>query len=148
MTLYSPYCSEPGCDKPVEGRTGMCASHNRIRRKLDSVKIPDDPEPIKKQSDIMAAIMRIYIPKMKKFIKGKKCAVLKNVPATDVHHIAGRSIDSYYDEVAEQNGICLLLDERFWLPVSREGHIEIEKRPEWAKRMGYSEDRLTKKETI
>lgn len=138
------YCT---CGKISENKdTGLCASCARVQRKLDSIKLPEDTTPVKKQSDVMAAVMKIYGPKAKKFIKGKMCAVLKNVPATEVHHMAGKGIDSYYDESAEQRGICLLLDERFWLPVSREGHIEIEKRPEWAKKMGYSEDRLTVKE--
>jgi hypothetical protein len=143
------FCIQDNCGKPVENRDLMlCSTHNKLRRKIDSVKLPEDPKPIKKVSDIMAKMLTKYAAQKKRWIKGKKCAVLKNVPATDVHHMAGRSIDAYYDEWAEQNGICLLLDERFWLPVSREGHIEITKRPEWAKRMGYSEDRLTKKQSV
>jgi hypothetical protein len=40
--------------------------------------------------------------------------------------------------------ICkLLLDQRFWLAVSRKGHKAIEQNPEWAKKMGFSESRLT-----
>jgi hypothetical protein len=140
--MISLTCTHPDCNNLVEGRTGLCATHNKQRRALDNIKLPDDKEPVKKQSSQMAAMMRIYIPKAKKFIKGKMCAVLKNVPATEVHHRAGRGINTYYDEWAKERGINLLLDERFWLPVSREGHTEIEKRPAWAKKMGYSEDRL------
>jgi hypothetical protein len=133
-------CTE--CGKRSEGSTGLCATHNKLKRRVANIKEPADVKPIKKVSDAMALMLSRYAVKKKKWIKGKKCAVLKNVPATDVHHSAGRGIDTYYDEWAEQNGIPLLLDERWWIPVSREGHTEIELRPEWAKLNGYSESRL------
>jgi hypothetical protein len=127
----------------IENREkSLCAKCNRIDRKVSSVKEPEDPKPIKKVSDIMAAMLSRYAVQKKRWIKGKMCAVLKNVPATDIHHSCGRGIDTYYDEWAEERGLCLLLDERFWIAVSREGHTEIEKRPEWSKIMGFSEDRL------
>jgi hypothetical protein len=136
----NPYCI---CGKPVEGRTERCASCNRALRKFANIKLPEDPKPIKKQSDEMSRMMGIYARVAAKFLKkNPKCAVIPTLPATEIHHRAGRSITAYYDEWAEQRGICLLLDERLFLPVSRDGHIEIERRPEWAKRMGYSEDRL------
>lgn len=130
-------------DRITEGRTDYCASCNRANRKLDNIKPLEDPKPIKKQSDEMARMTAIYSRIAAKFLKRHpKCAVIPTLPATEIHHKAGRSITAYYDEYAEQRGICLLIDERLFLPVSREGHNEIELRPEWAKRMGYSEDRL------
>ena len=130
------------CGSDKTERNGKCASCNRMERKAAALKLPDDPKPIAKQSDEMKRMMALYVRKKAKWIKGKKCAVLKNVPATDVHHSAGRGIHSYYDEYAQERGICLLMDDRFWIPVSREGHIEIERRPEWARKMGFTEDRL------
>lgn len=56
------------------------------------------------------------------------CPVTGN-KTTDVHHRKGRVGD-------------LFLNQEFWLAVSREGHIEIEEHPEWAKEMGYSINRL------
>lgn len=132
------YCS---CGKRCEGSTGKCASCNRLDRKLDKVTIKD-ATPIQKVSDKLKPLLARYARQKAKWIRGKMCAVLKNVPATDVHHSAGRSYTSYYDEWAEQQGIPLLLDERLWIPVSREGHTEIGLRPDWAKKMGFSEDRL------
>lgn len=127
----------------IENREKMlCASCNKLDRKIAAMKVPEDAEPIKKQSDEMKRIMPIYLREKKIFLRGKKCAVMPHLDAVDVHHSAGRSITGYYDEWAEQRGICLLRDQRLWIPVSREGHIEIEKKPEWAKRMGFSEDRL------
>lgn len=139
MKMYKPYCH---CGNPTEGRTGQCATCNRLERKAATMRIPSDRTPIKKVSEKQARLLAMYNGKRKAWIRGKKCAVFKDRPAEDVHHIAGRSATAYYDEWARERDIPLLLDERFWLPVSREAHIEIEKRPEWAKRMGYSEDRL------
>ena len=39
---------------------------------------------------------------------------------------------------------ALLLDQRYWLAVSRKGHQRIENEPEWAKEMGFSLSRLEK----
>lgn len=75
--------------------------------------------------------MALYVAKKKVWIKGKRCAVHPKLPAVDIHHMKGR--------VGK-----LLLDERYWLPVSRKGHIKIENNPLWAKEMGYSDYRLTK----
>ena len=127
----------------IENREKMlCASCNKLERKAASMRIPDDPKPIAKQSEEMKRMMALYVRKKARWIKGKRCAVMPHLPAVDVHHSAGRGIHAYYDEWAQERGICLLLDERFWVPVSREGHIEIENRPSWAKKMGFSEDRL------
>lgn len=138
-------CKECGSLKVENRDLQLCASCNKLHRKISNIKLPEEKEPIKKQSEEMKRLMAIYVRQKMKWIKGKMCAVLKNVPATDVHHSAGRSINEFYDEWARERNICLLLDERFWIPVSREGHIEIENRPDWAKLMGYSESRLTVK---
>lgn len=50
---------------------------------------------------------------------------------TDLHHMRGRIGD-------------LLLDERYWLALSREGHKKVEENPVWAKENGYSLSRLEK----
>lgn len=51
-------------------------------------------------------------------------------PATEIHHKKGR-IGS------------LLLNQKYWLAVSRKGHQQIEACPEWAKENGFSLDRLS-----
>jgi hypothetical protein len=60
--------------------------------------------------------------------KNQICPITKQ-PTTDVHHKKGR-VGS------------LFLDTRYWLAVSREGHVMIEENPEWAKEKGYSLNRL------
>lgn len=48
---------------------------------------------------------------------------------TEIHHKKGR-VGS------------LFLNTKFWLGVSRKGHLKIENNPEWAKENGFSENRL------
>jgi hypothetical protein len=60
--------------------------------------------------------------------ENQKCPITGK-PTTDVHHSKGR-IGS------------LLLDTRYWIALSREGHKYVEENPEWAKENGYSLNRL------
>ena len=60
--------------------------------------------------------------------ENQKCPVTGG-RTTDVHHKKGR-IGS------------LLLDQRFWLAVSADGHVKIEKNPIWAKEKGFSLNRI------
>lgn len=102
-------------------------------------------KPIKKVSDKLAIRLKEYARIKARWLPGKKCAVFKELDAIECHHSAGRSPDEYYDEWAQERDIPLLLDIRFWVPVSREGHIEIELNRKWAESMGYTESRLTKR---
>jgi hypothetical protein len=95
--------------------------------------------PIAKISGKMARALGEYSRKKQRWIKGKPCAVKPHLSATDIHHMKGRV--GYADQWARENGITLLLDERFWLPVSRAGHNQIETNTEWARKMGYSMSR-------
>lgn len=70
-----------------------------------------------------------YYKRVKEWKKDKMCAVYPNRKCVECHHMKGRIGD-------------LLLDERFWLPVSVEGHRRIENNPDWAKENGYSLSRL------
>ena len=61
--------------------------------------------------------------------ENQKCPITGK-PTTDVHHSKGR-IGS------------LLLDTRYWIALSREGHKQVEENPGWAKENGYSLNRLS-----
>lgn len=65
---------------------------------------------------------------------------IKGTLTTDVHHKMGRV--GFADEWARLNNIPLILDTRFWIALSREGHIQVEENPNWAKENGYSLNRL------
>jgi hypothetical protein len=121
---------------------GRCGTCNRLARKLE--KKAAEPKKnqgfIKPMSDKMSALIVIYLAQKAPWIQGKMCAVFPEERAVDVHHRMGRI--GFADEWARQNEIILLLDKRFWLPVSRRGHREIEENPNWAKKKGFSVDRL------
>src|SRR5687768_15372187 len=108
------------CGNICEGTTDRCASCNALERKADRLKMKDDAKPINKISASHSRALTVYNSKRKIWIKGKRCAVFPDRPATQVHHMQGRV--GYADEWARENNIPLLLDERFWLPVSDEGH--------------------------
>lgn len=63
------------------------------------------------------------------------CPITKQ-QTTDVHHKKGRK--GFADDWARENNIPLIIDVRFFLAVSREGHDKIENNPEWAYENGFS----------
>jgi len=70
------------------------------------------------------------------WIKGKRCAVFPELEATEVHHKQGKV--GYADDWARENEIPLLIDVRFWLPVSWKGHRKITDESQWAFDMGFT----------
>lgn len=85
----------------------------------------------RKRSKAMTKRMKIYNQEVKKWLKGKTCAVFpfcvvyqRPNPATQCHHLRGR-VGS------------LLMDKRFWLPVSAEGHNWIHENMEQARKLGF-----------
>lgn len=133
------FCTSCGSSK-VEA-FNLCASCAALHRKADRMKLKEK-KPIKKVSDKLADRLKQYVIIKAKWLPGKMCCVFPDKIAIECHHSAGRSHNGYYDEWAEQNDIPLLLDVRWWKPVSREGHMKIENFPEWAKENGYSESRI------
>jgi hypothetical protein len=131
------------CGNPhVENKdTGLCATCGALERKAARLKMPADSEPIKRVSDNQSKLLAKYNAKRKSWIRGKKCAVFPSQNATQVHHMLGRV--GYADEWARENDVPLLLDERFWLPVSDEGHKKITENPVWAWENQYSFKRIT-----
>lgn len=90
------------------------------------------PKPIKKVSEKRSVENLKYIAQRIVFLgkpENKICPITKK-PTTDIHHKKGR-IGS------------LLLDERYWVALSREGHKYVEENPDWAKEHGYSLNRLS-----
>lgn len=102
-------------------------------------------KPIPKVSDKRKALNEQYSILRKEFLskpENRICPVTKK-PTTEVHHKAGRV--GFADEWARLNNIPLLIDVRYFLGVSRNGHRWIEENPIEAKKLGYSVDRLTLK---
>lgn len=89
---------------------------------------------IKQVGKSMASKMQEYSKKKREFMKKHPmCKVFPNLKATDIHHKAGRTGEK-------------LLDERYWISVSREGHQKIHDFPLWAKEQGFSISRLKTEE--
>jgi hypothetical protein len=72
--------------------------------------------------------------------ENKICPITRQ-PTTEIHHVRKRR--GFADEWARLNNIPLLLDQRYWLAVSRIGHQKIEENPTWAYEKGYSQKNNT-----
>lgn len=123
-----------------------CQTHYKTyRARVNSEKKPKEikiRKPLPKVSKKRAVENAKYTVKRLEFL-GKpenRICPITNAETTDVHHKMGRV--GFADPWARINNIPLLLDSRFWLAVSRDGHRQIEENPSWAKEMGYSLNRL------
>ncbi len=126
--LESGDCASCGADKRKEERNEKKVKEAKKFRK----RIP-------KFSKKRLNEMPIYFNESKEFLKGKRCAVFSEFPATEIHHMRGRI--GFADQWARENNITALMDKRYWLPVSRPGHWKIELNPSWAREMGFSMER-------
>lgn len=125
--------------------TGDCPQCGRAKRKAeaDSLKIKKTYN-IKKVSDKRASELTQYSKDKAKFLLVRWCALHgKPCLPIDIHHSAGKI--GYIDDWARNKGITAFLDIRYWVPVCRVAHEEIELNPNWAKENGFSESRLSKK---
>jgi hypothetical protein len=137
---------EDGCDNPIENPdTGLCASHGALQRKQEREmnKPQKEKKKIAQVSFKMKKELSVYSATKGPWIKDKRCAVDPSQPATDVHHMKGKV--GYADKWARDNGIPLLIDKRFWLPVCRTSHIKITDNSSWAEANGYSLPRVEEK---
>jgi hypothetical protein len=142
-------CKYSECKKPFKlHRTTdqYCSQKCEIADKGYPEKKPSTQIPKKSEKKQLADLR--YIVVRREFLgkpENKICPVTKQ-PTTEVHHKCGRRHDQYADEWARENNICLLIDVRFFLAVSRDGHEWIEANPTEAKELGYSVSRLEKKD--
>jgi endogenous inhibitor of DNA gyrase (YacG/DUF329 family) len=138
-------CGRSGCEnefRPLLTTQKYCS--NNCHR-IDGKQAPKSKTyKINKQSKKHSKVLSKYSTIRKEFLskpENKYCRVNRSV-ATQVHHMMGKI--GYADDWARDNDIPLWLDVRWFLPVSHEGHREIEENPEWAKEKGFSLDRLKK----
>jgi ribosomal protein L37E len=132
------------CGKPSENKdTGECASCGAARRKAQRQLLSDEKvkeakkfQQIRKVSTAQKKRLSDYSKIREEWIMGKICAVCKVAHARDVHHMKGRA--GYADEQARNEGIKLLIDIRFWLPVCGPCHTHITVDSKWAIEQGYS----------
>lgn len=109
------------CPKPEPKEKKSVYVLKRTPLKKKAYKIPP-------RSEKRAAQEKAYNLFIRLWLVGKKCPMCGK-DATQVHHKKGR--------IGK-----LLLDVRFFLPVTQDCHQYIEEHPEWAKEQGYSLSRL------
>lgn len=133
------------CGNRCEGRTNQCATCNARDRKAARLKPADNNGSINKRSEKGSKIDARYNAKLRIWKRGKVCtATFKHDCSRDVtcHHMHGRSDNSYFDEYAEEKGIVLTLDDRFWKPLCSESHRIITNDSKFAWENGYSFKRV------
>lgn len=134
------------CNKPTEGRTFYCASHNRLIRKEAEVAVKNEQKRKQilsqptaprakpnKVSEKRKETNKEYFKLVEQFKKDNpECKAKVNEyctkTTTDPHHRNGRG--------------SRLLDVSTWLPVCRSCHNYIEAHPKEAKEKGWSSSRL------
>ena len=152
-------CVIEGCGKIAENL--YCASHAALLRKAERQESSNKekrasqlqkanekkfekkdyviPKISQKQNEYLAR----YVKEKQGFLNNKPCAVYPEERATDIHHMWSRSINSFADQWAVDNDIPLLLDKRYWLPVSERAHRKITDDSAWAVENNYSIPRNT-----
>jgi hypothetical protein len=140
MTIRSKPCKAEGCRG---GRFGgdYCLYHQELRTdakwlrqqaaRAEKAK-SRRPVAMPRRSKKRLKQESQYSVDRKEFLarpENRMCRVFPWKEATEIHHMKGK--------IGE-----LLLDQRWWLPVSRPGHEKIENSPIWAKENGFSLDRL------
>lgn len=132
------YCS---CGNICEGRTNFCATCNHTRRKSNRIKAAEDNKPIAKASQKQSTWNSRYFKRVAVWKRGKTCAATFEHDCShyiECHHMAGRSVNAFHDEYAEEKGIPELMDERFWKPLCSVAHAYVTEHSRWASENGYS----------
>lgn len=138
-------CPDGTPEQPIIAGRCKRFHYQRHRSRLNAAKEASKiktRKPLPKVSKKRAVENAKYTVKRLEFLgkpENKICPVTGK-EAIEIHHKLGRI--GFADQWARINNMSLLLDSRFWLAVSREGHMKIEMNPEWAKENGYSLDRL------
>jgi len=120
-------CLKAGCTYHRFGG-GYCKMHQWCRddkkpSQLKRTALKTPTKPIKKVSIKRTKQNAAYLKKRTAFLDGKLCPITGN-KATEIHHTNGRENER-------------LLDEEFWLAVTRAGHQYIHANPQWARDNGY-----------
>lgn len=120
-----------------------CASEGEKKvREGKRPRIIRPKNPIRAQSKKQGRLLRLYSKARRTFLQkpeNKRCRVYPHLPATEVHHMMGRR--GYADSWARKHDIPLVVDERYFLAVSRPGHEWVEANPNEAIDRGYSKSR-------
>lgn len=120
-------CLKDECNNPRFGG-GYCLYHQSLRidkkpSQLKRTAIKKSNKPLNKRSKKTASLTAKYLKARIKYLDGKICPITGR-PATEIHHVNGKEYER-------------LIDEDYWLGVTRDGHIKIHDNPKWAREKGY-----------
>ncbi len=120
------FCKWFGAPKKPKGKGGFKKQKTPLKRTR-----------LKPRSVKQASYTERYQQIKEVWLVGKKCAVFPSRDAEQTHHIKGRSVKEFADEWAMNNDVPLLIDERFFLPVTQDGHDHIHKNTVEAREKGW-----------
>lgn len=133
-------CLCEGCQTPVwshkycRHHQGMRTDDKWLRAVEKSREKKKSKTPIPRRTEKRAAQEAQYSKDRKEFLarpENMQCRVFPWMLATEIHHIRGRNGE-------------MLLDQKWWLPVSEPGHKKIENNPDWARENKFTLSRLSK----
>jgi len=127
-TIKKKKCAREGCEHEFAQFNSLqkyCSPHCEFLVKQSKGPAKQvKRSPINRMSNKRAIQERQYNKRVKIWKVGKMCAVYPYLPCVDNHHRKGREGD-------------MLLNEKYWLPVSREGHNFINQFPDIARERGW-----------
>jgi hypothetical protein len=135
MSFVLKKCADKDCNnefKQYNSLVKYCGPKCQNKNRKPNLQLKSLYKPIKQVSDKRKVENAKYLVLRIEFLgrpENQKCPITGK-PTTDVHHMKGR--------IGR-----LLLDTRYWVALSRDGHKYVEENPEWAKENGYSLNRLT-----
>lgn len=136
-------CSATGCENEYVQYNSLQPFCSYDCQKKHQVKKPKAKRTaINKIGKKQAALLQKYGQVRRAFLsypENQYCPVT-GFRTTEIHHKKGKI--GFGDDWARRFNVPLLIDERYFLAVHRQGHNKIEANPAWAKKMGYSENRL------
>lgn len=135
-------CDNCGCfNKPKAEVCDLCGNPTglQVRVKVSAAKKPSRIKPVsekRKEENSLYSLARQLWLWLHPICEFKGC----QAPATEIHHKKGRI--GYLDDWARQHNISLLIDIRKFMATCHDHHVINENDPEFAKKEGYSENRI------
>ncbi len=135
-------CDDCGClNKPNAELCGLCGKPTGLqpRARTSALKKPSKIKPVsdkRKEENKQYVLANQFWFNLYPTCQFKGC----QSPTDSIHHKMGRI--GYLDDWARDNGISLLIDIRKFMSTCADHHTYIEEHPEFAKKEGYSENRI------
>ena len=133
VVKFMKVCNNPdGCSCPNQKFCKWYGSEKKAKKQcgLKRTRIAPRSEKAKDYYKIYNALKETYLP-------GKRCAVFPEKWAGQIHHVRGRATNQFADDWARERDVPLLIDVRWFLPVSQEGHDWVHSHPIESRERGW-----------